>query len=503
MRQQSLWLLPFACAVQGGLLWSTSFSSAFVGVGLSSIRPSNLAQQKPASMYRRLGPRSTPRVQTPSAASGGEAFLPSLPPDNIIDAVERAGPRVTVADAAAAGGMSLETARKGLVDLAAALGTKADIQVTKSGDLVYVFPENARQALQEVSRLAKLRQTWTAAKPVVFTFVRSAFGLALFISLAVIFTAILALSTSGSSNREDRGHRRMSFGSPDIYISSGNPFDIFWYRPTPCYDAKPEKMGFLEAVFSFVFGDGDPNADHDQKALAAVAALARRRGGVLTGEEMAPLLAPPSSYRATRESINVRESWLLDTVARLNGRPEVTDSGEIVYVFDDLRPTADEGRETRGPSILEEREVPFSLADEGQLAGVGLLGAFNVLGAGILGMQLAGLSAGVILPAWLAGVRAVYPGLLAYAIGFLAAPALRYLRHEKENTAIKDRNALRREWLEVLRSGAVDGKLAEARDIRGKLSAPDSMQVIYSTGQDAASQKSTSDMENFDTRLRR
>lgn len=52
-------------------------------------------------------------------------------------------------------------------------------------------------------------------------------------------------------------------------------------------------MGFLESVYSFVFGDGDPNTGREKKQLAAVAAAARRNGGVLTAEQMAPLLDPP------------------------------------------------------------------------------------------------------------------------------------------------------------------------------------------------------------------
>ena len=51
--------------------------------------------------------------------------------------------------------------------------------------------------------------------------------------------------------------------------------------------------GFLESVYSFVFGDGDPNSGREERQLAAVAASARQNGGVLTAEQMAPLLDPP------------------------------------------------------------------------------------------------------------------------------------------------------------------------------------------------------------------
>eukprot|EP00971_Amphidinium_carterae_P144982 2872631-Amphidinium_carterae.1 len=87
-------------------------------------------------------------------------------------------------------------------------------------------------------------------------------------------------------------------------------------------------MGFLESVFSFVFGDGDPNNGRDQAVLKAVASTARQNGGALIAEQIAPFVDAPS-YRSSQDAMNVNESWVLDTVARLSGRPEVTKSGDI------------------------------------------------------------------------------------------------------------------------------------------------------------------------------
>ncbi|CAK0866889.1 unnamed protein product [Prorocentrum cordatum] len=225
-------------------------------------------------------------------------------------------------------------------------------------------------------------------------------------------------------------------------------------------------MGFLEAVYSLVFGDGDPNAGREQRALAAVAATARRNGGVVTSEQLAPLLSPPS-YGKASGTINVDESWVLGALTRLNGRPEVTKGGQIVYVFPDLQTTAGEVRkEEKPPSILEEKEVPFSLAEDDQLTFAGILGVLNLLGAGWLGVQFASLPANIQLVGFLGTVKAIYPALLAYAIGFLAAPAIRYFNLDKGNEAIRARNRNRKEWQDVLTSGEAEGKLAEARSYR-------------------------------------
>ena len=81
----------------------------------------------------------------------------------------------------------------------------------------------------------------------------------------------------------------------------------------------------------------------------------------------------------------MNESWVLPAISKLNGRPEVAQNGEIVYVFDDLQTTAGSSRGGKPPAILEEQEVPFSRADDGNLFLVGLLGVANLVGAAYLG----------------------------------------------------------------------------------------------------------------------
>jgi len=261
-------------------------------------------------------------------------------------------------------------------------------------------------------------------------------------------------------------------------------------------------MGFLETVYSLVFGDGDPNEGQDQRALQAVAALARRSGGVLTAEQMAPLL-DPIAYKKSKDSTNVDESFVLSAVQRLNGRPEVSSSGNIVYVFDDLQTTAGEAsQDEKPPAILKEREVPFSLAEDDQLGLAGLLGAFNLGGVAYLGTQFASISAaGFKLVGFLAFVQGIYPALIAYAIGFVAAPAIRYLGMESSNKEIAERNERREEWMNVLQSGEIDGKLAEARQYRQTMRQIGADDSVYSTGKSAAAQGTSNDLADFDKKL--
>lgn len=473
-----------------------------------------------AAPRRRLPPRA--------AAGAEEVFGLTLPPDDVVDAVEKAGTRVTAADVAAAGGMDLEKARKGLVALAASIGGEASLEVSRSGEIVYVFPQDTRGALSRSSQAAGLREAWNSAKPALFTAARVAFGVALFASIAAVYSALLIISTSGSSDRDNRDDRRQdNFGGGGGFGGGGfggggfgfgptlwygpSPFDLFFYRPYYTYggydvydmEQQKPKMGFLEAVYSLVFGDGDPNDGREQRALAAVAATVRRNGGVVTGEQLAPLLSPPS-YGKASGTVNVDESWVLEALTRLNGRPEVTKGGQIVYVFPDLQTTAGEvSKDEKPPSVLKEKEVPFSLAEDDQLTFAGILGVLNLVGAGWLGVQFASLPAYVVLGGFLGAVKAIYPALLAYAIGFLAAPAARYFNLDGTNKDIQRRNRNREEWLDVLSSGEAEGKLAEARLYRTamkQVGAGDDS--VYSTSRDAASQQSTDDFADFDKQLK-
>lgn len=54
-------------------------------------------------------------------------------------------------------------------------------------------------------------------------------------------------------------------------------WDPWYYRHRRERMASGQGMGFLEAIFSFVFGDGNPNADYDKRRWQMV----RAEGGIL------------------------------------------------------------------------------------------------------------------------------------------------------------------------------------------------------------------------------
>lgn len=77
-----------------------------------------------------------------------------------------------------------------------------------------------------------------------------------------------------------------------------------------------------------------------------VAQIIRENGGAVVAEQLAPFLDPPEP-KADAESYTVKvgeavvdESFMLPVLTRLNGRPEVTEEGQIVYVFPELMTSA-------------------------------------------------------------------------------------------------------------------------------------------------------------------
>jgi len=278
-----------------------------------------------------------------------------FPPDNICIAVDKtSNKKLSVADASTIAGCDLRTARNGLVLLASLTG--ANLDVTKDGEIIYTFPENYRQILLRRSLGQKLKSAYNTIKaPLSFLF-RISFGLLLFASLFIIGTTFAFISIQGQSSSDDRddsrGSRRSSqaqISSLDYFSLGPSPLDYMLYgRPstprTDDGDAESE-ISFLESFFSYIFGDGDPNEGFSAEQLGACAELIRSNGGVVTAEQLAPLLDPPPVLQVLRDAEGasgsvVREDWVLPVLVSLNGAPSVTEDGDIVYLFPDLTITA-------------------------------------------------------------------------------------------------------------------------------------------------------------------
>eukprot|EP00178_Gracilaria_changii_P025380 TRINITY_DN78203_c0_g1_i1.p1 TRINITY_DN78203_c0_g1~~TRINITY_DN78203_c0_g1_i1.p1 ORF type:complete len:509 (+),score=74.25 TRINITY_DN78203_c0_g1_i1:281-1807(+) len=385
------------------------------------------------------GRRTSCARLVPRAALSGSPNLDDVP-EAVLRAVETSRQlRQTVPDIAARSGLSVADAATQAAKLAAL--TRAAIDVTDTGDLAYRFPSNVRGLLRSASLRAKLRMAWQTIFPPLYSFVRLAFGALLIISIVVTFVAIAVLGSAASSSDDDRRSSRSNFMpvrffAPDI-------FDIIWYtRATRSYrrEKSPNEMSFLEAVYSFVFGDGDPNADIETRRYRTIAAIIRSNKGAVTAEQLAPYLDPTFV-----DGNVVDESYILPVLQRFNGHPEVTEDGDIIYVFPDFLRSGTSSVEFVGAvSPLQEQLLSLTRATPVQSAMAVALGAINVLGVLTLGAKLATVVA--VTPdalAFISFIKSLYPALATYATSFVLVPLFRWLRQMRLNSGIRKRNAAR------------------------------------------------------------
>jgi len=363
------------------------------------------------------------------------------PNPTIMQAVEHLGYRVTVGDVATQAGLNVNLAQQGLLTLASDTG--GHLQVAESGEIVYLFPKNFRTILRNKFLRLRLQEWWRRIWRVLFYLIRISFGIVLLLSIALIFITIFIIITATNRDGDDRGDRSSSGGGM-IYM----PY--FWIGPDwfwvfyPDYDTRYQQrrreesqLNFFEAIFSFLFGDGNPNANLEERRWQQIAAVIRNNRGAVVAEQIAPYLDDIGEGYA-REY----EDYMLPVLTRFNGQPVVSPEGQIVYHFPDLQTTASQRRSQPVSPYLQELPWRFSAASSGQIMLSAGLGVLNFVGALVLGRLLAdGIAAE--LGGLVAFVQGIYWLLLGYGTAFLGVPLVRYFWIQWRNSKISDRNQQR------------------------------------------------------------
>lgn len=455
----------------------------------------------------------------------------AAPPDpKVIEAVQSLGGNdVLASDVAAKAGLSLSATQKSLSSLASL--TRGDISVSQSGDLLYSFPTSIKAALSSNSLRYRITNIWLEKVwPNLFWGIRVAFGVFLFVSIALIFSTLLFVQTGGGSDDRDERDDRRGGGGMFRYGMGDFMFDLFYPRTfySPYYgyygrvdpydrrqvleaEQKEERSGIFEGIYSYIFGDGDPNRNVEEARLREASKVIRRNNGAVTAEQLAPFCDVDDPDEMGSKFL-VEEGFVLPIVSQLGGRPEVTEDGDIIYIFDDLLVSArddDDDLYTNDMEYLEEKSVEFSRNPAiGNIAAVGL-GVVNLGGAIYLGQVL---SSPAIASAQLAGifglVQAGYPLLLAYAILFNAIPIARYVYTEKTNAEISARNSARRKWKTYLEVGGskLKRKLSAARNFKQKIRklGKGGEKTVFDTRmnvEEVTQERQRSDMKKFDDLL--
>lgn len=414
----------------------------------------------------------------------------------VMDAVHQLNHRVTLGDLTSTTGLALVEAQQEL--LALAQQAEGHLQVAESGDIVYVFPENFQDVLAQKQR----QDRWEAIRNKLWQLflygLKLSFGILLIVSIILISLALIALLTMSKTNDNDKRSDSGPgiFWIPNIWV--GNPF----WSPYPSYYSnyddfddsssrfrkkkeKP-KMNFLEAVYSFLFGDGDPNLKLNEKRDQAIAATIRNQGGVIIGEQVLPFLeVDPKSSKLEYED------YMLPILLKFGGQPEVSEQGNIIYRFPELQIAGSHRNKTKIVPLLEENLWAFSRASSGQLFLAGGLGALNFVLASILFSLRAQVAIGAAQGSGiLALVNPLISFLMAYGALFLVVPLVRWFTLKRRNTKVTLRNHQREIWLEQLNNpdSVLQDKLAFASGfVRQEIISEE--QVIYSTDKDLIEQR--------------
>lgn len=365
------------------------------------------------------------------------------PNPKIIKSIEQLDYRVTVGDVAAQAGLELNFAQQGLLALASEVG--GHLQVAESGDVVYLFPKNFRSILRNKYWQLRWQQTWQKIWRVLFYIIRISFGIILIASILLMLVAILVIVIAMNSTNEEREENSGGYGGgygggffmPHFWLG-----DIFWWFD-PGYNQRRlqrrrqtsnYQMNFLESVFSFLFGDGNPNADLEEYRWQEIGSIIRNNKGAVIGEQIAPYL----------DEIDQDEDYMIPVLSRFNGYPQVSPQGEIIYYFPELQVLASRRPEsTSTASFLQEKLWRFSQANGSQITLAAGLGALNIILAFVLEFLLQDGMVAAQLGGVVAFADSVSWFLLGYGVLYLLIPLVRYFWVQGRNPRIINRNQKR------------------------------------------------------------
>ena len=412
----------------------------------------------------------------------------------VMEAVEKLNYRVTIGDVAAQSGLDLNTAQREVLALASETG--GNLQVAESGEIAYKFAPNFRQVLVSRSFWLQVNEWLKSVWKWVFYGIRISFGILLIVSIAIVVIGIIAATIALNSQRSDndRNDRRNDNrgGGGFIWLGGwgnpfGNPFIMFapdYYEPQQLRQRDPDEMNFLESVFSFLFGDGNPNADLEERRWREIASMIRSHNGVVIAEQIAPYLDETSRLEGD-------EYFVIPVLSKFNGFPEVSEAGTLAYKFPELQKVASERKAKTSHSYLQEKIWKFSQAPQGKIALSIGLGIFYLVASLYLGSLIGDPRLAKSLVGFLGFIKAAYGFLLGYAVLFLSTPAVRYFVLQYLNGGISDRNQKRVALAEQLQkpSATLREKLDFARTFATKQEVIDQNNLASTTEQDLADQE--------------
>lgn len=405
----------------------------------------------------------------------------------VLKTVDSLGRRVTAADVAAKTGLPVLVAQAELNKVAAETG--GHMEVATTGDVAYKFEPGFQNAYLAKGIARFFQVAGKKAFDIAYFLLRISFGIMLILSvLAVlfIFIAIMIYGNKGGNNDRDDYGGSFHFGFFD-YLILRDLLNWGAYSASTAYGGpqqrRPRKSNFLFDCFSFLFGDGNPNSDIEERKWTLIANSIRDHGGVITAEQLAPYTgAEPTN-----------EDAVLPVLVRFDGKPEVTEEGGIIYTFPSMQVSATAANSHVSAPFLKENRWSFVGPQAGNLIMVYLLAGFNFFGTWWLFLQ--------------PGLRELWPLLLplvTYGTLFVAIPLTRKFVLDAINKRITERNGKRSTYAEMLKapSSELTKKLRYANQLRTGTRSIKADDIVYTTEESNLDQESADQLIEFDKKLK-
>lgn len=287
--------------------------------------------------------------------------------DRLLSAFKQRKGEATTADLVALTGLPLERVKEELPAVSDEYGAR--MRVTESGEILWSFPRGFRSRYRGL--WPSLKRFWKAFKKGAVEAGKVLFKawivvmlvgyFVLFLLLALVaLLASVALQSSGR-DRDDRGGGlgglfltgRLLETIINIWFYSElfkDPYQRAWEADARARKRR-ERRPLHHAVFSFVFGEPDPNADWDGLERRAVVAWLQTNKGVITMPEFRALTGLSPAEAEDRITVYLRD---------FGGEPSVSDSGTILFSFPELLRRADKVDRSFGGSVPMQRLRPFS-----------------------------------------------------------------------------------------------------------------------------------------------
>lgn len=288
-------------------------------------------------------------------------YDPSRVRDSLVDVFRRRKGEATTADLVALTGLPKAQVEAELKAVSDEYGAR--LRVTDSGEILYSFPRGMRSRYRglgpSLSRFWKVFKKGAAA---VLSFLFKVWIVVMLVGYFVLFLALalLAVLASVAGNSRDSGNSRGGGGGAVLTGRLLNSIVNIWLYSEMFMTSEQrvrrdqrrrEKRPLHRAIFSFVFGDGDPDAGWDTIEKKAFVAFVQSNRGVITMPEFLAL----TGLRPLEADQKINR-YLYE----FEGSPEVSEGGTIYFFFPSLLRRKDKIDRTYGFSVPMKRIAPFS-----------------------------------------------------------------------------------------------------------------------------------------------